>query len=81
MRSLADMPKPIIVLEGVGILLIIVLLATKNICRRIVYGLWSALAVWSRNGQYWSASNSWPEFLGIDNKQPERMYLKARLYR
>ncbi|HEP0306150.1 TPA: YbjC family protein [Providencia rettgeri] len=83
MRSLADMPKPIIVLEGVGIILLIIVLLALNdyitlpeplmqsgaIVSIIMVGI--GCLVPAMINIVWRAIHGL-SFLGIDNKQPEK---------
>ncbi|QCJ70957.1 DUF1418 domain-containing protein [Providencia heimbachae] len=83
MRSLADMPKPVLVLEAIGIiLLIVVLLVTNNyltlpeplmqqgvIVAMIFIGIGCLIP--AMINIIWRAVHGL-SFLGIDNKQPSK---------
>ncbi|EJD6399655.1 YbjC family protein [Providencia rettgeri] len=85
MRSLADMPKPILVLEGVGIILLIIVLLTLNdymtlpeplmqqgvIIAIIMVGI--GCLVPAVIHIIWRAIHSL-SFLGIDNKQSTKKH-------
>lgn len=87
MRSLADMPKPILVLEGVGIVLLIIVLLALNGYITLPEPFMASGAIVTMImvvigclipamiNIVWRAIHGL-SFLGIDNKPPEKNTLK-----